>query len=147
MSAENAPAVFFDQRFVSVDRLCNSARGIPVLGFFDLDVELDACRAGLVLAHPYRTDWRQREPDARHTAIIRLVVVAFEKIGRDDPAIMARYRREWRTLSHHPPHKRSGWKRSAKSRSVRAGGFRRRSRAVPPLGVRTGACCGGTTAI
>src|SRR5260370_35905694 len=98
MSAENAPGPFFHQGLVSVDGLGDPARRVPGRGLLALAAELEARRAGFGLAHAHRGDRRQCERDARHASIIGPVLVAFEKIGCDDPAIMARYRGQRRTL-------------------------------------------------
>jgi len=49
-------------------------------------------------AHADRGNRRQREGDARHAAVIRAVPITFEKISCHHLPVMARYRRQRRSL-------------------------------------------------
>src|SRR5262249_23585406 len=99
VSAQDAIAVLLDQGLEAVDGLIESHGCIPVRNLLRVHAEFYPLRARLHLAKANRGNWRNRERDARDAPVVRAVLVAVEKVLRDDFAVMGRYRRERRAAA------------------------------------------------
>ena len=89
MRAENAPAILIDKRLVPVDGLGNAAGRIPGGHLRRLDPQFRGLRAGGALGQPDGGDRGQREGNAWHATIVRLMAVAFQDIASGDLGVMA----------------------------------------------------------
>src|SRR5262249_56792271 len=98
-SAKDAIGVLLDEGLEAVDRFVESSGCVPVRSLLRVHSEFDPLRARLRLAEPNRGNWRNCECDARNAPVVRPVLVAVEKVLRDDFAIVARYRRERRAAA------------------------------------------------
>src|SRR5262249_3872525 len=94
VSPQDAIGVLLDEGLEAVDRFVESQRCVPVRSLLRVHSEFDPLRARLRLAEPNRGNWRNCERDARNAPVVRPVLVAVEKVLRDDLAIVARYRCE-----------------------------------------------------
>src|SRR5215471_15535246 len=99
VSAQDAICVLLDEGLEAVDRFVESSGCVPVRSRLRVHSEFDPLRARLRLAEPNRGNWRNCECDARNAPVVRPVLVAVEKVLRDDFAIVARYRRERRAAA------------------------------------------------
>src|SRR5579883_3122298 len=98
MRAENPPAVLFDERLVTVHRFADAPRGVPLRHPGRIHAQLRCLLTCLSFGEANGRDRREREGDAGNATIVRALTVAFENIGRDDLPVMARYRRQRRSL-------------------------------------------------
>ena len=89
VSTENAASLLLDECLVPIDRLRHTPRRVPVGRALLLHPVSQVRLFRLLLAHANSGDWRQREGDAWHPAIIRLVLVPVEQVRRDHLGIVA----------------------------------------------------------
>jgi len=91
MSAENLTRSIFDQRFITVHPFREATGRIPIWRVVRPHFELQPFRLRLTFRQTHGGYWWDCESHTRHPAIIRLMEVAFQNVGRNDPTVVARY--------------------------------------------------------
>src|SRR5260370_41993239 len=98
MRAENLTRSLFDQRFIAIHPLRETAGGIPIGRVLRLHFELQSLLLRLALLQAHGGDRRHRESYAGHPSIIWLMTISLQNVGSDDLSIVAGCWRQW------PPH-------------------------------------------
>src|SRR5262249_1931366 len=99
VSAQDSIGILLDEGLEAVDRFIESHGRVPIRDLLRVHSEFDPLRARLCLAEANRSNWRNCERDAGNAPVVWPVLVAVEKVLRDDFAIVARYRRERRAAA------------------------------------------------
>src|SRR5262252_1973080 len=97
--AENATAIFIDQRLVAVDGFSNTTCCIPIGYPRGLDAQFRGMRTGGAFGKAHGGDRRQCEGDAWHTPIVWLIAITFQDVSSGDFGIVARHWRQRRPFS------------------------------------------------
>src|SRR5229473_7732032 len=83
MGAENLTRPLFDQRFIAIHPLRETAGGIPIRRVLRLHFELQPLRVRLAFLQTYGGDRRHREGYTRHPPIVWLMTVTLQNVASD----------------------------------------------------------------
>src|SRR5258708_22491763 len=97
MRPENEVGILSNEGFVTVHGLADAPGRVPMRHLARIHAQARCLLTSCSFGKSDGSDRRQGEGDARDAAIIRPVAVAFQHIGTNDLAVVARYRRPRRT--------------------------------------------------